>query len=259
MSGNKSAGIVIQERDMTLFRELPVMRVIDCNLTKKVGDFRATRRANARLLKLWKAGFLRRFYQGTQAGGKKAFYTLSPKAARRIGVPANGFRHTQDEIITPNAFVAHQMAVNEVYCAVKYGQFSAQGAQFVRWIQFSRPLTPAIPLVPDGYFEITTPGSTLAAFLEIDLGGEREPVWQKKTRNYLGYATSGKFEEQFGQSRFRVLVIGNSESRARTLRKFVRKLTDKIFWFSNQEAIRREGLWGPVWLRPSDDTLRPFL
>jgi Replication-relaxation len=259
MSGNRPARIVMQKRDMQLLRELSVMRVIDRDIAKTVAGFRATRRANTRLLKLRNAGLLGRFFQGTEAGGKKALYTLSAKAARLIGVPANGFRHTQDEIITPNAFVAHHMAVNEVYCAVKYGQFSAQGAQFVRWIQFSRPLTPAIPLVPDGYFEITTPGSTLASFLEIDLGGEREPVWHKKTRNYLGYATSGKFEEQFGQGRFRVLVIGNSDSRARTLRKFVRKLTDKIFWFSNLEAIRREGLWGPVWLRPSDDTLRPFL
>jgi len=255
MTGNDRR-IVIQARDERLLRELTVMRVADRELVKLVGGFRSTTRANARLLALVNAGLLRRFFQGTTAGGKKALYTLSSKGAQLIGSPCNGLRHRSDEMVTANFFVAHQMAVNEIYCAAKYGTNPAQGVRFVRWLGFSAPITPAISLIPDGYFELRTEQGALAAFLEIDLGNEGATVWKKKVQNYLRYATSGEFEKRFGQTRFRVLVITNSESRLQAIRKTVREVTEKIFWFTTLDAIRREGLWNPVWLRPSNETLR---
>jgi hypothetical protein len=47
-----------------------------------------------------------------------------------------------------------------------------------------------------------------------------------------------------------VLVIAPSERRAESIRKTVSKQTQKIFWFTTLEQIKREGFWSAVWLRP---------
>jgi hypothetical protein len=254
MGGNSRRGMVVQARDEHMLHEAAVMRVFDCELAKLAAPFHSTSRANARLLALVNAGLLRRFFQGTRAGGTKALYTLTPKGARLIGVPYNGLRHGKDELIVTNFFIAHQMAVNEFYCAVKYGPKSVPGMQFIRWLTFAEPIAPATQLVPDGFCELTTPHTILSAFLEIDLGHEGMPVWNKKVANYLGYAASGKFEERFRQNRFRVLVITNSERRLEGICTVVGSLTDKIFWLSTLDAIRRESPWGPIWRRPTANT-----
>lgn len=257
MTGNKEIRIVIQQRDAQLLRELCDMRIMDREQAKAVAGFHSTTRANARLLKLHQAGLLRRFFQGTVAGGKKAFYTLSQKGARQIGMPYRAFRHENDELIVTNFFVAHQSAINDIYCLVKFGD-QALEHKFSRWVRFPEPLGRGIPLTPDGYFEVGTPEGVISSFLEVDLGTEGLAVWKKKIANYLQYATSGLFQEQFGQKQFRVLVIANSEHRLEAIRKVVRGITQKIFWFATLTAIRENGFWNAVWTRPADDTQRTF-
>ena len=88
------------------------------------------------------------------------------------------------------------------------------------------------------------------------LGNEGAAVWKEKVRNYLRYASSGKFQERFQQPRFRVLVVANSEPRMQAIRSVVKGLTEKIFWFSTLQAIQRDGLWASIWLRPAEDSLR---
>jgi hypothetical protein len=249
--------MVIQPRDEHLLREVALMRFADREQLKVVAGFRSTTRANARLLTLVNAGLLRRFFQGTTAGGKKALYGLSQKGARLMNLPYRGYRHRNDELLVTNFFVAHQLAVNEVYCLAKYSG-EAEGTKCIRWLSFAENIAHGISLVPDGYCEIAGTQDPISAFLEVDLGNEGLAVWKEKTRNYLRYAATGVFQEQFGQKQFRVLVVANNESRMHAIRKVVRGFTDKIFWFSTLETLRREGLWGSVWLRPSEETFRSF-
>src|SRR5258708_34280618 len=61
MSGNRSAGIILQERDRRLLAELDVMRIMDRESAKVAVGFKSTTRANTRLLVLTKSGLLRRF------------------------------------------------------------------------------------------------------------------------------------------------------------------------------------------------------
>ena len=79
MAGNDRKLVILQDRDMHLMRELAVMRVIDREQAKVVAGFGSTTRANARLLGLSQAGFLRRFFWGTVGGARKALYALSPR------------------------------------------------------------------------------------------------------------------------------------------------------------------------------------
>jgi len=257
MDGNEHPGMVIQRRDEHLLRELASMRVTDREQAKVVAGFGSTTRANARLLALYRAGLLRRFFQGTAAGGKKALYTLSPKGARLVGAPHAGLRYGNDELLATNFFVVHQLRANSIYCSVRYQQIPAPGVAFVRWITFSQPVAPR--LVPDGYFEVSTPQGIVGSFLEVDLGHEGSAVWKAKIESYLQYAASDGFAKQFGQPRFRVLVVANTEKRARLLRSVVRRVTEKVFWFASFEAIDRDGFWSASWLRPADESPKTLL
>jgi hypothetical protein len=250
--------IVIQDRDRSLLKELSVLRIIDREQAKRVGGFHSTTRANTRLLALTSAGLLRRFFIGTALGGKKALYALSSKGAQLVGVPNRSPRRKNDAMLGIDAFVNHQLAINEIFCAVKYRP--ADGSKrLARWEMFTEPIARGTQLVPDGYFEIADNGKVLAAFLEVDLSHEGMLLWKTKTQNYLQYALSGEFERWFSQNRFRVLVVTDSARTLSNIRNVVRRLTDKIFWFATFETINREGIWSPVWLRPNGDTPQALL
>jgi hypothetical protein len=250
MSGIDRRGLVLQERDQRLFRELATMRVIDREQAKTVAHFGSTTRANVRLLALTRAGLLRRFNLGTTAGGKKALYALSAKSAALIGVPNRGPRRAQDEPLVADFFVQHQLVINETYCTLKYGALPP-GVVFGRWRAFYEPLAPGFRLIPDGYVELQAPSGTVASFLEVDLGNESLGVWKEKVRNYLQFALSGDSLRVFKQNRFRVLVIVNSERRLRSIQKVIAASTEKIFWLASLQAIRKNGFFAPVWFRPT--------
>jgi len=100
---------------------------------------------------------------------------------------------------------------------------------------------------------------SVTPFLEVDLGAEHGPVWKQKTENYLQLALRPGQESENIHRPFRVLVIANSERRLRAIRAVVSRETEKIFWFADFNTIRNRGFWAPVWLRPKDDTCRPFI
>jgi hypothetical protein len=256
---NDRRGMVIQERDRHLLSELAVMRVIDREQTKVVAGFGSTTRANARLLALTRAGLLRRFFLGTVAGGAKALYALSEKGARLVGVPASGPRRREDEALVADFFIQHQLATNDVYCALKYGKRTPEGIAFHRWMGFPKRPAPGLRVIPDGYVELQTQSGIVAAFLEVDLGHERLRVWRDKVWNYLDMAVSGNFEREFQQKRFRVLVVADSERRLDAIREVVLAATDKIFWFATFESIRRDGIFAPIWRRPKGEAPQPLI
>lgn len=250
MPGNDRSGIVIQERDRHLLEELAIMRVVDREQARIVAGFGSTTRVNTRLLALCRARLLRRFFLGATAGGRKALYALSARGAVLIGSQARGPRQRNNEVFVADLFISHQLAINHIYCALKYGTVPIAGATFNRWISFSESLAKELKLIPDGYFELRTPSETISAFVEVDLGHEHLPIWRNKIRNYLQLAMSGLYERGFGQKRFRVLVVVNSERRLRSIRKVVRASTQKIFWFATIESVRSHGLFAPIWFRP---------
>jgi hypothetical protein len=254
MNGNEHRGIVLQKRDRHLLQELGVLRVIDREQAKTVAGFHSTSRANVRLLRLTQAGLLRRFFLGTKGAGQKALYALSAKGAEIAGVPLRGPKRRNDESLAADYFIEHQLTVNRMYCALKYGPIPVSRVKFLRWLTFHEPLTRSIPLIPDGYAELQTAEGILVAFLEVDLGHERRGVWKAKVRHYLQLALSGECKRLFGQSRFRVFVLAPTERRASSIRKTVAEITEKIFRVTTIEAAERNGLFGPIWFRPKGAT-----
>lgn len=251
MDGNKR-GVVIQKRDRELLWELSVMRVLDREQAKVAARFGSTTRVNARLLALTEAGFLRRFFLGTTAGGTKALYALSAKGAQLVGVPLRGPQRRKDETLAADFFVQHQLAVNETYLRLRHGTLP-QGVAFLRWRSFFAPIVPGLRLIPDGYVELETPSGMLAAFLEIDLGHEHRPVWKQKVERYLEFALTSAPEAQAFHRPFRALVLAPTERRVRSIRTVVAPLSEKIFWFRSLESIHRDGFFAPLWQRPMGD------
>ena len=254
----KRRGLIVQSRDLELLRELAVMRVADREQVKIAAGFGSTTRVNTRLFALARAGLLRRFFLGS-GGGRKALYALSPKGAQVAQVPCRGPRRRQNEMLVADFFVQHQLAVNAVYCGLKFGTIPVPRVRFVNWLAFHEPLVAGLSLIPDGYVEFSTPSGIDALFLEVDLGHEGLAVWKEKTRQYVQLALSGKYERQFRQARFRVLVLANSERRLQSIRATVAGVTQKIFWFATLDAIRTEGFFAPVWYRPVGDSPKPFI
>jgi hypothetical protein len=250
--------MVIQERDRQLLRELAVMRVVNREQVKIVAGFGSTTRVNTRLLALTRAGLLRRFFLGTTAGGTKALYALSAKGAQLIDAPLRGPRRRQDETLAADFFIQHQLTINEMYCALKYGALP-QGVSFRRWLSFFAPIAHGLRLIPDGYVELETPSGRVAAFLEVDLGHEHGPVWKKKAENYLQFAVRGASQGESFHRPYRVLVIAPSERRVRSIRKVVAAVTEKIFWFASLESIHAGGLFAPLWLRPTGEDRLPLI
>jgi hypothetical protein len=249
MSGNNH--LILQPRDFHYFEELAAMRLADCEQSKIVAGFGSTTRANARLLALTRAGLLRRFFLGS-GGGRKAIYALSSKGALAANVLARGPRRPQDALLVADYFVGHQLAVNGIYCALKYGAIPIPRVTFHRWLSFFEPVIPGISLIPDGYVEFMTPAGIASCFLEVDLGHESQTIWKVKCQHYLELALSGKYREHFGHERFRVLVIANSERRLHSIRKTVAEMTHKIFRFATLASVTN-GFFAPVWFRPTDN------
>jgi len=253
MSGNDGGkrGMMLQPRDLHLLRELSVMCVVDREQVKIVAGFGSTTRANARLLALTRTGLLKRFFLGS-GGGRKALYTLSPKGALAADVPCRGPRRPQDALLVADYFVGHQLAVNGIYCALKYGTIPIPQVSFINWLTFHEPVAPGISLIPDGYVEFATPIGIAACFLEVDLGHESLAVWKRKIQHYVQLALSGKYRTQFKHERFRVLIVANSERRLHSIRKAVSEITQKIFWFATFESAHNR-FFAPVWFRPADN------
>lgn len=250
MTGN-DARIILQDRDRHLLEELAVMRVIDREQAKRVAGFGSTTRANCRLLGLLRAGLLRRFFEGTGGGSRKALYALSQKGATLAHVPYRGPRRKQDETLVADFFVTHQLRINEVYCTAKYPSVPP-AFRFIRWLTFHEPVAGS-DLIPDGYLEVALDEAVYAMFLEVDLGHESRSVWQRKVQAYLQFALSGRFAEAFGHKQFRTLVVGDSDRRIASLRAATAEVTTKIFWFTTFQHIEREVLSAAIWQRPTGD------
>lgn len=249
-------GLITQPRDRELLSQLFLMRLATRDQLMTAAGFTSITRINTRLLALYRAGLLRRFFIGFGVG-RKALYALSRKGAQLIGAHVRGPRHKQNEYLA-DISTFHQLAINNVYCNLRFHPIPVPDVRFVNWMDFTEPIEEDLRLIPDGYVEFSTPKGIDASFLEIDLGTEELKVWEEKASNYVQLADTGEYERKFQRSRFRVLVLANSARRLNFIRKAVAGVTEKLFWFATLEDTQREKFFNPMWQRPTGDTHQPL-
>ena len=255
MGGNKHAA-VITDRDRALLESLTMFRLIDREQARAIAGFKSIGRVNRRLLKLVRAGMLKRFFMPTKAGGVGALYTLTPQAIRLLGADVRPIQRGSDALLTTDFFAVHQLATNSVLLRAKHALGDGVAT---RLLTFRSVLSKSVPLLPDGYFELSTQAALYPMFLEVDLGSESLKIIEKKSLLYISLATSGEYERLFKHLRFRVLVVTSSERRLESFRKVISKHTTRIFWFSTLNAINSDGLLAPIWLRPVGDEKQSLL
>ncbi len=259
MSGPDNQRLVIQPRDLQLLSEIAVMRVVDREQAKAVAGFGSTTRINARLLRLTRYGALKQFFFGSRLGSRKALYVLSAAGAALAHVPFNRMRRHQGQELTTDLFLEHQLEINRIYIALKHRPIPAPAVSFGRWLVSMNILALSAPTIPDGCFELASPTGPKLCFLEVDMGTERPPVWKKKVAAYLAFATSGMAAQRFGHSQFRVLVVTTNDRRLQSIRSVIARFTEKVFFLTTFENIKREGLWSSIWLRPVGDERQAFV
>src|SRR5262249_3966837 len=143
----------------------------------------------------------------------------------------------KETLLVGDPFVQHQLNLNAIHIAARYSDITAYNSTFLCWKDFTGPLTKAIPLIPDGYFEIQTLQGIRPAFIEVDQGKESLKIWTQKVSLYLQLAISGAFEKLFNREQFRVLVVATSARRLFSIRGTIQKQTTKVFWFADLESI----------------------
>ncbi len=254
-------GLVLQDRDRRLLVALETMRIIARDQAMRVAGFHSITPANTRLLRLKKAGLLRRLFIGGMAGNRKALYVLSNKGAAVAGVKLWHLYRRRDDRLVVDPLIEHQLAVNALRIQITQGALPVSEVRVPTWKVFQEPISASVPIAPDGYFELQCNKDSHPMFLEVDRGTEGQRIWKKKIESYLHLAMSEEFMELFGHERFRVLVVANSGRRLESIRKAVSRYTDKIFWFATFPSINSEGFWASLWLRPNGDrkqSLLPF-
>ena len=240
MAGTKRV-VILQPRDRLFLEELDTMRAMDRHQVTIVGGFRSPTRAKARLLALTQAGILRRTFVGRN---KPVYQTAFRSGSSR----------------EPSAlFLEHQLAINEIYLALKYRPIPVSDIRLADWQRFAVMLSAAVPLIPDGYFALRQRDTLQACFLEVDLGTESTSVIKRKAELYLQLAVSGEFAKRFSLPQFRVLIVTTTPTRVRNLRGVISPLTDRIFRFTTLDQIRQQSLWAAIWLRPKEDELSSLL
>ena len=257
MTGNNRPHILITERDRELLKSFFEYRLLDREQIQQLFDFGSVTRANDRLSKLHANGLLHRYFLGTKAGGRKALYALSSRGAGVVSTSKFWkFQRTEDELLVGEAFVEHQLGVNWCQILVQCGPDS----KLNRIVRFNEPIPSPLPITPDAYMEFKTQGvnEKQPVFLEVDLGTETSRVWDSKIDRYLKMAASGDFERMFRRPRFKVAVVCTSERRMESLRRIVRKHTDKIFYFSLLQTIKSDGMRTAHWLRPEGEQRFPL-
>ncbi len=238
--------LILQPRDVRLINALSELRCVDREQASRIAPFHSPSRAKTRLLALVRSGHLVHDFVGTINGGRKAVYFLAgSRKPRQQPLLAS---------VETERFIEHQLWLNEVYLSMS----ETERATRVRW---ERP-TAAIPgrggIIPDAFVELTIDAKRLGAFIEVDLGTESMPVWQRKVEGYLRLARSGFVQEHYGFPSFRVLVAAKTEDRIWAIRALIARSTDKVFWLADIKSIQRDGFWSPIWLRPTGGQKQPL-
>jgi hypothetical protein len=213
---------------------------------------------NTRLLKLRRAGLLKRFFFVSAEGGKRAIYSLTRRSAELIGTGLNDIKRPADSFLLGDKFIAHQLALNQVYCSCLFKP-PPSAISVKSWRTFRKSLSPAHPVIPDAYFEIHSNESVRPMFLEVDLGTEGLTVWNNKIEQYLNFAASGEFAGQFQNNRFSVLIVVDREPRLHSLRASISKVTAKLFYLTTFQRIKDHGFWAAIWLRPEGEQTQSLI
>lgn len=218
------------------------------------------RTAQARLRRLWAAGYLDRVFLPRLVGterplhGGRPLYRTSRRGRRSLRRPGGkSITHRPGSSGT----VEHDLVAAELLVAIECATRAYPGLNARTWTegelwsatsQFGPQRQSR--LVSDGAFTLTgsPSGKALSFHLEVVRAAVRggNQAILRRMRRYVRLARSGYFKRTLGQDMLRaVLITTPTEQRAQNLRQLAASLSHarRLFWFTSYE--RREPGRGP--------------
>ncbi|MHB8860954.1 MAG: replication-relaxation family protein [Pirellulaceae bacterium] len=275
--GERAKPICLTERDIEVLRELAFHRFLSGEQLRRLVFDCGTSRVRRRLRALFDHGLVERLpVVSPPALGLPPFVYVVTKEAKSL-LEEQGIVCPASDSQRPGlCLVRHRYLVNEFFvtlteacrlggCRIRQWQHEQQlqlsgpdGRNCAMQVDHPWPRDPA-PLLPDAYFELEVdPRSTIAFFLEMDLGTHVQRIWRDRARQYAAYAdtAAGLFRQRFGREAFRLLVVTPRDWRQRSrcdniLSTIHAAVGDSdLFLGVPMSDVTPERILGPIWRQP---------
>ncbi len=236
--------------------------------------------AQSRLSRLYQHEYLERHFPtlfGDASASTQAIYTIGKRGAQLL---VDTFGYDRRELRLPKRgalswkFIEHLFAVNEFRVAIVLAA-RLKGWTLEDWqdetVFRAKPDYVALidkkgrtrhkPVLPDGYFLLTTPVGKARFFLEVDRGTETLSKFAPQIRVYEEYVVSGKYQARFQAKSLRVLVVTKNERRLHSLMQVTERVGgDRKYCFTTIDRITHENvLTGAIWKRLGDTSDSPLV
>ncbi len=241
MAGNE---FVLTDRDRQLAAEVLRFGALTREQAMRLGLFRSTTRAKARLKILTDQGVLATRPHAVSQRGVRFVYL--PGRELLGGTARARLRH-----VSP-LFLAHQLGLVDIRIAFEHH------TRLDRWWTEKDLVAAALGFVPDGYIEYGVGALNFSAFVEYDRGTETLARIQQKIRQYAQLAFTGAFENRFGRKYFRLLLITDTPGRLGTLSKAAAAVTDKVVRLTTLSELITLGPQQSIWRRPGVTDSQPL-
>ncbi|HEY3329245.1 MAG TPA: replication-relaxation family protein [Capsulimonadaceae bacterium] len=258
--------IIIGERDVSLLVDLYYHQVMSRHQIQEL-HFGSAPRCNSRLRLLYDHKFVSRTFPDESPYGSQAVYTLGLSAASLVstetGIPIPEVRK-RCRSATPT-FLDHALKTTDFYLSVRSAAV-ATGVSVDLWLPETRcrheydirrgtgGLWTREVFKPNGFFRLDTTREAASStvqfasfFIETDLGHTSSAQFQGKVASYRRYRESGLFDEVYGDTGFRTLVVTTGAHRLENLQSLAAKDGEGYWWFTTFEAVAEKGPLDPIW------------
>jgi hypothetical protein len=259
--------MILTERDLAIIK-----LVNDCRLLRgeqiEAVFFQSRSTAQYRLSRLYHHEFLDRHFQTVVSGGpaaSPALYTLGKRGAHVLlhqeGYDRQQLRWFKGERLGWHV-VEHILAINQVRIALQIA-CTQTGMTLAEWrdeIVFraqpdtvtwkdKRGKTQHKPVLPDGYFCLSTPKGMARFFLEVDRGTEALSKVAPQLQVYEAYTSSGQYQERFQAKSLRILIVTTTPKRLDSLKTLTHSMGgDRKYWFTTLSSLTPATiLTAPIW------------
>jgi hypothetical protein len=223
----------LSERDRAVLDALGTVRVLSGGQLERLlfaeiagsARGRIRRRVLGRLVSLGLVQTLERRVGGVRAGSAGLVYALSAGGQRLRDLETSGHGRRRPAYTPGALFLAHALAVSEVFVQLHETLRGASGHRLERFAVETAArfeVGGELTLRPDALVMLAGPGVEDVWWLEIDRGTESLPRLSAMAKHYLAFAGSGVAGP--GGVVPRVLVSVTSEPRLHAVRGLVRRL-----------------------------------
>lgn len=261
----QNVGMRLEERDEQILCDLFLHRLMSRGQIERV-YFSSTVRCNARLRLLFDHKFVLRHFPPAAPFGAQAIYSVGkaalPIISRRLEMDlpevTRYFRRTQ----TPT-FIEHTLSVVDIWIEIRETTNALKEVKLDLWlaemecrhewdIRAGGNKWHKESFKPDAFFRLAqeTMGAFHNFFIESDLGHTSAKQFTGERLTHQRYLESGLFEQTFGASSFRTLVITTGERRLKNLKELAIQQNSQLFWFTTFDRINRSTILGSIWDKP---------